>query len=820
MSARKISNRYSPKASEDKWHRFWDEEHIYDFSREDTRPVYTIDTPPPTVSGDLTLGHCYSYSQPDFMARFYRMNGHNVYYPMGWDDNGLPTERLVERRLGIKPEQEGRARFIQAIIEVSRDLEEDYERLWRRLGLSVDWSYVYSTISPQAQKISQYSFIDLYNKRLAYRASSPAIWCPTCRTAIAQAEVNDLERETKFVTVAFRLADGQTLPIATTRPELLPACVAVLVNPSDQRHAQLIGRTAITPLFNQEVPIIADRKADPEKGTGVVMVCTFGDTLDVEWWREHNLPLISIIRRDGKLNEQSGPYAELSAPAARSRIIADLMDRGLLFDQKPISHTVRVHERCDTPVEYIETKQWFVKLLERKNDFIEAGRQIKWHPTYMHARYEDWVTSLSWDWCISRQRYFGVPFPVWYCTACGEPVLADPIQLPVDPSTQQPSRPCQCGSTEAEAETDVMDTWATSSVSPQIASRWLEDGQFFDKVFPMSLRPQAHDIIRTWTFYTIVKSLYHSNQLPWSNVAISGHGLAPDGVKISKSRGGGPLDPTEMMDRYSADSVRYWAASTKIGRDSIISEEKIASGQKLVTKLWNVARFTIGFLDGYQPPATTPDLLPSDHWILSRLQHLIERATDGFEEIDYTMAKDEVEAFFWNVLADNYLEMVKARLYELPDGNPQKESARYSLYSALLSIIKLLAPIMPYIAEEIFQLYFVQHEETRSIHTSKWPEVKPVLVSSSAETLGDALVALTTEVRRYKSRNKLPMGTQLPRLQIAASHQELLSDLAACAMDIKSVTRAQDLAFSDTPAPSAVAVPGFAGLWIAIEESY
>ena len=607
-----LTKRYDAGHVESKWHQYWEEKGVYCFQFGKDGPVYSIDTPPPTVSGDLHMGHCYSYSQPDFYARFQRMNGSNVFYPMGWDDNGLPTERLVESRFGIAPESVGAEAFIQEIIRISKQLERNYEQLWKRLGLSIDWEHTYTTISPESRKAAQYSFIDLLQKERIYRSSSPTIYCPFCRTAIANAEVADLQRQTNFITIAFRLDDGQVLPIATTRPELLPACVAVFVNPEDQRHRLLIDRKAITPMFNKEVPILSDPKADPEKGTGIVMCCTFGDTTDIKWWREHDLPLINIIGADGRLNKQAELLAGLDIESARKKVIDTLVTEHLVLDIKNTFQTVSVHERCDTPVEYIETKQWFVKIIDQKERLLDAGRKINWHPEFMLSRYEDWVRNLEWDWCISRQRYHGIPFPLWYCSKCEGVILAEISQLPVDPRTQSPSKPCKCGSQGFIPETNVMDTWMTSSLTPQIAGKWLDSGGLFNQVFPMSLRPQAHDIIRTWTFYTIVKSIYHFNKIPWTNIAISGHGLSQEGHKLSKSKSRNLTDPFEVMEKYSADAIRYWSAGTKLGEDSIINEDKIAVGQRLVTKIWNTARFSYPFLYGYNPPASIPCCFPLD----------------------------------------------------------------------------------------------------------------------------------------------------------------------------------------------------------------
>lgn len=789
-----LPKRYNPQESELRWQAFWDKKKIFAFSLDDSRPVYAIDTPPPTVSGDLHLGHCYSYSQTDFIARFWRMQGHNVYYPMGWDDNGLPTERLVEKRLGIKPDQVGREAFIHAIQEVSEELELDYEELWRRLGFSVDWKYTYSTMSDEARKVSQHSFINLFTRGLAYRAAAPCIWCPECKTAIAQAETSDLERETSFITFVFSLPDGSTLPISSTRPELLPACVAIFVHPEDTRYNWLAGQSAVTPIFGQEVPIWADTRANPEIGTGAVMCCTFGDNADIEWWHDYNLPLKVVIGQNGRLTEEAGMLAGLDVAEARKAVTAELVQRSLILDQRPIAQTVGIHERCDTPVEYIQTRQWFIKVLEDKERLLEIGEKIAWHPPHMAHRYQDWVQNLKWDWLISRQRAFGVPFPVWYCSTCGEAIVAHQTQLPVDPSKEQPRTPClNCGGTEFTPERDVMDTWATSSVSPQIAGRWLEDEGLFKKLFPMSLRPQAHDIIRTWAFYTIVKANYHFNKLPWKNVAISGHALSPDGGKISKSKGSSSLAPHDVINHYSADAVRFWASCTRLGRDSIISHEKMAVGNKLLTKLWNVEKFAYEFLGFYEPPKAMPELVPVDEWLLSRLQVTIRKATQAFEEYDYTTAKDETEAFFWNVLADNYLEMAKLRLYELYGDDPQRISAQYALYHALLAIIKLFAPILPHITEEIYQAHYAYNDGAESIHLAIWPKENPALIKVSAEQLGDTLLAIATEVRRFKTANQMKMGAPLKRLLIGVEKEALLEDLQNSWMDIRSVTRAEDI---------------------------
>jgi valyl-tRNA synthetase len=769
----------------------WQDECVYQFDPRGEREVYSIDTPPPTVSGNLHLGHCYSYSQIDFMARFWRMSGREVFFPMGYDDNGLPTERLVERRLGIRARDMGRAAFVAKCLLVSEEAEREYEALWRRLGLSIDWRYTYRTIDEESRRISQHSFVELVEQGVAYRREAPTIWCPECGTAIAQAELDDLERESTFFTLAFKVA-GKVLPIATTRPELLPACVAVFVHPGDERFRDLVGEQVRVPLFRQLVPLLQDPAADPAKGTGVVMCCTFGDTTDVEWWRTHALPLSAVIGRDGRLTEGAGWLAGLTVSGARREVVEALEEEGVLLESRPVSQSVRVHERCDTPVEYIVSRQWFVRVLDSLKDLLRAGADVAWHPSQMASRYRGWVENLQWDWCISRQRYFGVPFPVWYCDSCGEIMLADKADLPLDPLEGRPDRECSCGSSSFTPEEDVMDTWATSSLSPQIAGRWLSDDGLYRLVFPMSLRPQAHEIIRTWAFYTIVKSYYHFGVRPWENAAISGWGLAPEGMgKISKSRGGGPASPFEMIERYSADAVRYWAASTGLGKDSVIDEAKIQAGDRLVAKLWNVARFGQRFLEGYAVPANLPPLTTADRWILSLTQRLVGQATDFFRNYDFAAAKSETEVFFWKVLADNYLEMCKLRLYE-----GAGEGASFTLWHVLGTVLKLFAPFMPFVTDEIYRSLYAA-EGASSIHSSDWPVVDERMIDDAAEAAGQELVSIATAVRRYKTENKLHLGEELERLVVCSQDPVLLEALKEAEADIRSVSRARQVLVLD-----------------------
>ncbi len=789
-----LPKRYHPQTAEPGHQTRWQEQGVTQYDPASAAPRFTIDTPPPTVSGHLHLGHVYSYSQTDFIARFWRMNGRNVYYPMGFDDNGLPTERLVEKRQGIRAADVDRATFIAHCLAASEEAEGDYRQLWQRLGLSVDWRYSYRTIDAHSRRLAQWSFIDLHQKGLAYRQQSPTIWCPECQTAIAQADVDDLERETTFHTLAFRLPDGATLPIATTRPELLPACVAVFVHPGDGRYLSLIGQSVMTPL-GQTVPLLADPAADPRKGTGVVMCCTFGDTTDVTWQKTHQLPIIEAIGRDGRLTTAAHPYTSLTAAEARQAIIQTLREQGAVLTEQAIPQTVRVHERCDTPVEYVVTPQWFIRVLEYKTELLAAGEQISWMPPHMHHRYRQWVENLSWDWCISRQRFYGVPFPLWYCAACGTAVLSEEAELPVDPIASRPSNPCpHCHNTEFTPETDVFDTWFTSSLSPQIAGQWGHDDSLYNQVYPFSLRPQAHEIIRTWAFYTIVKSYHHFGKVPFAQVAISGWGLAAEGMgKISKSRGGGPMSPLAMIEQYSADATRYWAASTSLGKDAIISEEKIQAGAKLVNKLYNVARFSEKFLaqspiTDHRLPITT--FTTADRWLLAHTARLTGRATHLWQQYDYAAARSETEAFFWRVLADNYLEMAKMRLYAQDEASG---GAAYALHHALLTTLKLFAPILPYITEEIYLGLFAAVDGAPSIHQAQWPVADPAWLDDKALAAGELLVDVATAVRRHKSAHNLSPGAELSALYLHTDDDQIVAWLPQSRADLMSITRAQEV---------------------------
>lgn len=795
-----LPNRYNAREIEPELARLWSETDIYRFNSSGSGPVFTIDTPPATVSGELHLGHCYSYTQTDVIARFQRMRGKRVLYPMGFDDNGLPTERFVEKTLQRKATEMDIQEFIARCLELTQQTEDHFETLWRRLGLSVDWHHRYSTLSPAMQRVSQESFIQLYQTGRAYTQTAPTLWCPQCQTAIAQAEVDDVTLPTQFSTLAFQTQDGGVLPIATTRPELLSACVAIFVHPQDARYAHLIGSTASieSAAFSQhtriKVPVLADELANPAKGTGAVMCCTFGDSTDVSWWRTHQLPLRAAIGRDGHMTTLAGSFTDLSIPAARKRILQHLAETGRILHQETIEHGVGTHERCGTPIEYLHTRQWFIRVLHQKERFIEAGRQITWQPDYMRMRYEHWVEHLQWDWCISRQRFLGVPFPAWTCKQCGELLLATLAELPIDPRRTQPQQPCTCGSTEFEPERDVMDTWATSSCTPLLISRWLDDSAWFAHHFPMSLRPQAHDIIRTWAFYSIVKSLYHTNTVPWQTLMVSGHALSTERSKLSKSKGQKAIGPMEIIEQESADALRYWATSVKTGSDTPFHPETVANGRRLVTKLWNASRFAEPRLADFFANSERPEtLLPTDHWLLSRLARTVEFATNELENGEYASARAEIERFFWSDLCDNYLELAKARLYQ--EAGPQHVAAQWTLYQALLTTLLLLAPYLPYVTEKIYQELFRVKEGPISLHSMAWPNVSKVWHDAHAEETGKTILEILRNVRRSKAEQGLSVGAEIEILPIDMQQKTAWqrTDIEASLIDLKSATRARDI---------------------------
>jgi len=784
-----LQKRYNAKESEPRWQKFWKDQGIFRYNSDSGKPVYSIDTPPPTVSGKIHMGHVFSYVQAEVMARYHRMKGMEVFYPFCFDDNGLPSERFTEQQRNVKAQDIPRSRFVELCLEVTKEAEHTFRDLWTRFGFSCDWDLLYTTIDPWVQRISQRSFLDLKDKGLVYRKEAPTLWCPECGTAVAQAETEDKTFSSVFHHLDFKLADGSgTIPIATTRPELLPACVAVFVNPGDERWSDLTGKKAVVPIFNHEVMIMGDSKVEMEKGSGIVMCCTFGDTTDIEWWQGYDLDLRIVLDRKGHMNERAGFLQGMYWKKARKVLVERLIDEGYTKKSEDINHDVNVHERCGTPLEYLVNMQWFVRILDRKDELLQCGNKISWYPPHFKVRFDHWVENLKWDWCISRQRYYGVPFPVWYCEECGEPVFAKDLDLPVDPLEDIPEQACRkCGGTSFKPESDVMDTWATSSLTPQINARWGEKNER-KGLMPMSLRPQAHDIIRTWAFYTITKAYLHSNDIPWGDVMISGHALNPSGEKMSKSKGNVAGDPLLALERYSADELRYWSCSSKLGSDVLFSEEVLGDGRRLVTKLWNAVKFAASRLEDYDPEIR-PDLKPFDRWILSRFTIAVEKATYGMQKYEYSVAMDRAEHFFWKILCDNYLEIAKKRLYA--DDNPSgKQSAQYALYRVLYGSLRLFAPVLVHVTEELYQSIFRESEKYESLHLAPWPD--PDYMDEEALKYGDMSLHIIEQSRKFKSEQSLSMASPLKALEIEAPEEDL-DGLGTLQSDLMNVTRAEDI---------------------------
>ncbi len=816
----------------------WEQSGVYTFDRSASRDqVFAIDTPPPTVSGSLHMGHVFSYTHTDTVARFWRMRGKSVFYPMGWDDNGLPTERRVQNYFGVScdpnvaydpkftPPFRGdvpkdhravaisRPNFIALCVELTHQDEKIFEDLFRRLGLSVDWSLLYTTISDYARRTSQAAFIRNLSRGEAYAQEAPTLWDVDFGTAVAQAELEDRERPGAYHSINFARTDGSgNVTIATTRPELIPACVALVAHPDDPRYQPLFGKTVRTPLFDVEVPVVAHELAQIDKGTGIAMICTFGDLTDVIWWRELNLPTRPVIGRDGRIVADmpdwitsatgTANYAALAAKGvkqAQTAIVDMLRTSGdMNGEPEPITHPVKFFEKGDRPLEIVTSRQWYIRNGGRdeilRAALLKRGDELAWHPDFMQHRYTNWVGGLNGDWLISRQRYFGVPIPLWYpLTAAGEPDFNNPIipsesDLPIDPSSDIPA-----GFTEAQrgfaggfmGEPDVMDTWATSSLTPQIAGRWIDDQKLFNNIFPMDVRPQAHDIIRTWLFATTVRSHFEHNIAPWKNAALSGWILDPDRKKMSKSKGN-VVTPIDLFEQYGSDAVRYWAASARPGVDTAFSEDQMKVGRKLATKLLNVTKFVLGF--GEANPTATPTEAV-DIAMLARLASVVDEATTAFETYDYARALEKSESFFW-WFCDDYVELVKTRAYSEGTGS---DSARAALQRALSTLQRLFAPHIPFATEEVWSWW-----QTGSIHRASWPTRADLLGGTSTveatEDLLDAVCNVLAVIRRTKTEAKVSQRAEVEHVLVSATDTQV-SLLQLGLVDLLNAGVAQEIEF-------------------------
>jgi valyl-tRNA synthetase len=820
------------------WTARWDEESTYRFDRNATRAsVYSIDTPPPTVSGELHIGHVFSYTQGDVVARFWRMRGRDVFYPMGWDDNGLPTERRVENFYGVrcdpslpydpnfvppakpsdKKQSISRRNFVELCHLLTAVDEEAFKTLWRHLGVSVDWSLEYTTISPHAQAVSQRAFLEMLARREVYSSVAPTLWDIDFRTAVSQAELEDRERPAAYHRVAFDRSDGEgTIEIETTRPELIASCVALVAHPEDARFVDLFGSTVITPLYRVEVPIVAHELADPEKGSGIAMICTFGDTTDVTWWRELQLPTRALIGRDGRFlpadfssaefpslepDEAIGQYATIEGATvnqARATVVDALRAEGALIGEpRAITHPVKFYEKGERPLEIVTSRQWFVKTLENREALLRRGEELHWHPDYMKHRYRSWVEGLNVDWNISRQRFFGVPFPVWYpIDEQGEidfdrPLLADVDRLPVDPSSDVPDGYLETQRGEPLGfigDPDVMDTWATSSLSPQIAGHW--GTELFERVFPMDVRLQAHEIIRTWLFATVVRSHLQHSSLPFANALISGWVLDPDRKKMSKSVGN-VVTPMPLVEQHGADALRYWAASGRPGTDTAIDEAQMKIGRRLAIKVLNASKFVLGRLDETTTLGPKDVTTPLDQDVLALLGGLVSEVTTSFEDYDYARVLERTESFFWS-FCDNYVELVKARAYGEGD-DAAIASARATLKLALSVLQRLLAPFLPFVTEEVWHWW---HDD--SVHLAPWPTLNElgtlaVDPGSVYQPVCDALEA----IRREKSTAKVSQRARVARL-VVSGPEEFAGAIRASGADLIAAGNVEELVVVDS----------------------
>jgi len=820
---------------EGKWGNSWVQNKTFAFDKTAAKEnVYSIDTPPPTVSGSLHVGHVFSYTHTDLIARYQRMTGKKVFYPIGWDDNGLPTERRVQNYFGVRCEPTlpfdanfvapnepsekqipiSRKNFVELCEKLTLEDEKVFESLFQTLGLSIDWNYTYQTIDKRARTVSQRAFLRNLKRGEAYQAEAPTLWDVTFRTAVAQAELEDRERPGAFHKIGFKKQNGENVYIETTRPELLPSCVALVVNPDDDRYKELFGKTVITPLFGVEVPVVAHQLADPEKGSGIAMICTFGDLTDVIWWREFDLPTRGLIGWDGRIVAENPDWLTTESAkqtfekivgktshTAREVLVAELKTSGdLVGDPKPITHAVKFFEKGDKPLEIVTTRQWYIRNggrdQELRTKLLKRGSELNWHPEYMKVRYENWVEGLNGDWLISRQRFFGVPLPLWYKLDTdgnpdyGQIIVPDENQLPIDPQSEAP-----IGFDESQrnkpngfiGDPDVMDTWATSSLTPQIAGSWELDNDLFNLIFPMDLRPQSHEIIRTWLFSTVVRSHLEENSLPWKNASISGWILDPDRKKMSKSKGN-VVTPIDLLEEYGSDAVRYWAAMGRPGTDTAFDTGQMKIGKRLAIKLLNASKFSLSLNATLNSADVTQDV---DHALLNKLAQVVETATTSFEKYDYTRALEVAETFFW-AFTDDYVELVKERTYG-NQGEAAANSARAALGITTHTLLKLFAPFIPFVTEEVWSWW-----QEGSIHLQSWPKSSEIITNKSVgiDPLNNVTWILS-EVRKVKTENKQSMKAEVKTLEIWAK-AEVIDQVKDAQKDLIAAGNIKDLKLNVT----------------------
>ena len=826
----------------------WEDNKIYYGINLDNKKLFSIDTPPPTASGYLHIGHVFSYSHQDIIARFKRMSGFEIFYPMGWDDNGLPTERRVQDYFNVRcdpdeksveniqefvekidkksnPVKVSRKNFIELCHIVTTEDEKVFKDLFMKIGLSVDWDQEYATIQDIPREIAQRSFIDLYKKGNVYNVQSPSLWDPEFQTAVAQAEIEDREVPGAYHDIEFETSDGSSFVISTTRPELLAACVGIATHPDDKRFKNLIGKTAITPLFEVEVPIFSSELVDKDKGTGILMVCTFGDNVDVQWWKEEKLETRIIVNKFGRLKEvdfNSQNFKSKKPKKANDfykmiegknlkqakKIIVEMLSEPLNFNNKAalvsqpreIMHSVRFYERSKTPLEILSTRQWFVKLLDKKKMLLDKSNQIEWHPSFMSKRFENWTENLNMDWCISRQRFFGVPFPIWYKLNenlqpdYDNPLFPDESELPVDPSEDTPKEfnENQRGKPNGfVGEKDVFDTWFTSSMTPQIVGKWGTGEDFFDKILPYDIRPQSHEIIRTWAFYTVVKSALHHNEIPWKNVIISGWVLDPERKKMSKSKGNAVV-PNDLIEQYGADAVRYWSANARLGADTANDEQVFKVGKKLVVKIFNASKFVLNNFHKIDVLDKSNIKNPLDKSLVFIFNNYLEKITESLNKYQFAEALNLTEDFFWNYFTDNYIELVKNR--RLNGSSVDSLSASTTLILILENVLKLFAPFVPMITDEI---WLTMYPDKKSIHLQKWPQKIDVDLNNISSHEFEVAKESIASIRKEKTSNEIGLGKEVEKITITVN-KEKIEALNQVLGDVQDAARANNLVINSS----------------------
>ncbi len=827
-----FDKKYNPKEKETEIREFWSKKGIFKFDEKSKKPMYSIDTPPPTMSGKMHVGHAFSFSQQDFIARYKRMSGFEVFYPFGTDDNGLATEKLVQKDRKVNLRKVERKEAVKIVLDYLKEERPKFIQDWKNIGMSCDFDLSYSTIDNHSQIVSQKSFLELVKKGLVERRKGPVMWDRQFQTAIAQAELEDIERKAylSYVKAKIEETENTFMIYATTRPELCFAVVGMSVEDEGEyvklkvgnefwitgaktyeekfkdfefkvveklKGQDVIGEKVTIPVVDRVVEISHDVAVKADFGTGIAYFCTYGGLEDIEWASRHGVEPVELLGIDGRLNKLGGKYEGKLAEEARKEIIADMENERHIIFKEHKDQIVNVGERSGVEVEFIVSNQWYVKYLDKKEYFWEMAEKFNWFPEFMKSRIENWIKGLNWDWGFSRQRHYGIPIPVWYCSDCSKQYFAEEKQLPVDPTLDKcPVDKCECGCKKFVGESDVCDTWFTSASTPVIASKLVKDKKVFDKIFPMTLRPQAHDIINFWLFYTMAKTNLEYGVNPFEDVIISGWVLDPQGKKMSKSKGN-TISPQEMMEKYSSDAIRYGAASTKLGFDIPFQEKELQTGVKVVNKLFNANKFASMLLANFSAKDRefdVKDLRSIDKWVLGKLQVAVQKATEGFEKYDYARAKSEFDLFFMRDVADNYIEIVKQRLWKPEEfGADEAKKAQKALYTVLYGALRGLAPFMPFITEEIYQNFYKQFEKVESVHLTSWPKFE-FGIEEEVLKAGDAFVGVVGAVRKFKSENNVSMKRELSSLVIECG-EEVKSFVEDSIVDLKAVTGAQKVEF-------------------------